>query len=382
MSKIPLKNIDGEIVAYAIIDEEDCEYVNKYKWHLSRGYAICTQVGRMHRYIMKAKKGDPSVDHLNNDRLDNRKSNLRYVTPSQNNQNMEKTRGVSKYKGVGFSKLMNKWTSNCMKERYHFDNEDHAAWWYNQLAIKHFGTDAKVNNIEKPEDFTEPVTKSRKSRELPTGINLSKNKKKFEVDIQYNKKRYYLGSYNTVEEAKNAYDVKKKEFEDAEELERLSKEIVRNNDNIAVIKTSKGEDILVDDDKYHELNKFTWTLSYGYAISWINSKCCRMHSYILNTSQIIDHINNNRADNRVSNLRICTDSANNHNKAKKENCMVEYIGVSMTKHDTFYSYINKDDKRYYLGTYGTAEQAAKARDKKALELYKDSARLNFPEDLE
>ena len=60
----------------------------------------------MHRFIMNAEKGSV-IDHINCDKLDNRKSNLRIVSNSQNAQNsIKKTDG---YIGVSFDKISNDW---------------------------------------------------------------------------------------------------------------------------------------------------------------------------------------------------------------------------------------------------------------------------------
>jgi hypothetical protein len=54
----------------------------------------------MHRFILDAEKGT-LIDHLNGDKLDNRKINLRYVTRSQNSQNVKSRIGkTSKFTGV------------------------------------------------------------------------------------------------------------------------------------------------------------------------------------------------------------------------------------------------------------------------------------------
>ena len=96
---------------YALIDDEDYERISKYKWHYAdylngRGYAKTYNRGskpyllRMHRFILGAKGGE-KVDHINQNTLDNRKLNLRFVTQSQNMMNMKPRRtNKSGYKGV------------------------------------------------------------------------------------------------------------------------------------------------------------------------------------------------------------------------------------------------------------------------------------------
>jgi hypothetical protein len=56
----------------------------------------------------------------------------------------------------------------------------------------------------------------------------------------------------------------------------------------------------------------------------------------------------------------------------------KYIGVCFVKRIKKYeAYISKEKKQYKLGTYKTEEEAAKIRDKKAIELYGSFAKLNF-----
>jgi len=79
----------------ALVDDEDYESVSKNRWSFHHlGYAVRgkPQIS-MHRFIMKAKKGE-FVDHKNRNKLDNRKSNLRFCTQSQNIHNSLRDDGV------------------------------------------------------------------------------------------------------------------------------------------------------------------------------------------------------------------------------------------------------------------------------------------------
>lgn len=145
----------------AIVDDEDYEWINDLKtWSLTpKGYALLSvydkerkntkQLITMHRLIMFAKKGD-EIDHINGDKLDNRKGNLRFVTRSQNLMNRKKFAGSSIYKGVSYHKGNKKWQvwiSAGGKAKFlgHFDNERYAAYAYDIAAKDVFGEYARLN---------------------------------------------------------------------------------------------------------------------------------------------------------------------------------------------------------------------------------------------
>jgi len=88
----------------AIVDDEDFEWLSQFKWCYSTGYAVRKKNYKllmMHREIMQTPL-DMDTDHINRNRLDNRRSNLRIVTTSQNLMNRAKMVGhsTSIYKGV------------------------------------------------------------------------------------------------------------------------------------------------------------------------------------------------------------------------------------------------------------------------------------------
>ena len=92
----------------------------------------------------------------------------------------------------------------------------------------------------------------------------------------------------------------------------------------------------------------------------------------------VDHINQNKLDNRKSNLRLCSHSQNGINKYKQSNNSSGFKGVCFNKRrQKFMAFINKDKKRTYIGYFETAEEAGKAYDKKAKELFGEFACLNF-----
>ena len=91
----------------------------------------------------------------------------------------------------------------------------------------------------------------------------------------------------------------------------------------------------------------------------------------------VDHINSNRLDNRVSNLRWATKSENNVNRVKKANTKSRYIGVTLNnKGDKWKAIIKKDYKNYYLGYFDDEKEAAQAYNDAAIEMFGEYAKLN------
>lgn len=93
----------------------------------------------------------------------------------------------------------------------------------------------------------------------------------------------------------------------------------------------------------------------------------------------VDHINGNPLDNRRANLRLCTTSENHANKAKpRTSSKSGFKGVRVKANGRFEAHIKHRQKWFSLGCYGTAEDAARAYDAKARELFGEFARLNLP----
>ena len=84
-----------KLLATIIIDTEDYEKVKETKWVLNHcGYARNTNQELMHRKILGCVKGDnKTIDHLNQNKLDNRKENLRVVDKTINRINSSKIKG-------------------------------------------------------------------------------------------------------------------------------------------------------------------------------------------------------------------------------------------------------------------------------------------------
>ena len=140
------------------VSVEDFEYLNQWKWSYgTRGYAFKSFTVRgkkktitLHRFLLKPRKGE-YVDHVNGDRLDNRRFNLRLCTSGQNNQN-SKQRAHSQqfFKGVRPTEGSSTWAARIRyegKERWigSFKNPIHAAVAYDLWAVYLFGSFARTN---------------------------------------------------------------------------------------------------------------------------------------------------------------------------------------------------------------------------------------------
>lgn len=92
---------------------------------------------------------------------------------------------------------------------------------------------------------------------------------------------------------------------------------------------------------------------------------------------IFDHVNRNPLDNRICNFRPSTVSANCANRRKRRDNASGFIGVSAKK-GGFVADTTYRRTHIYIGYFRSKEEAAKARDRKVLELFGEFANLNFP----
>ena len=144
-----------------------------------------------------------------------------------------------------------------------------------------------------------------------------------------------------------------------------------------------SEKMIVDDHLEHVFNHFKWRIDNGYGRAMITRSKIYAHQFVIGKAEsglVIDHINRNKLDNRVLNLRKCTNNQNFYNAKKRRNKTTLFKGVSV-KRDKFHARIMLNRKTYLLGDYTNQEDAARAYDKKAYELFGEFAHLNFPDEL-
>ena len=119
ITEIILFKRNGEERARIIIDTKDVVIVNQYQWYLTSpgNYPVCNRRGAvyLHHLIQgreNKRKKKILTDHIDRNPLNNRKSNLRDVSPGDNCRNTNLQRNnTSGYKGVSWYKNSNKWLS-------------------------------------------------------------------------------------------------------------------------------------------------------------------------------------------------------------------------------------------------------------------------------
>jgi hypothetical protein len=140
-----------------------------------------------------------------------------------------------------------------------------------------------------------------------------------------------------------------------------------------------GKHTIVDDENYERLNQYKWWVnSNGYAIRTVwnhgHTIRVRMHHEILQIPKgmFIDHINGDKLDNRLENLRVCNKSENAANSKIFSTNKSGLRGVSwFSSCSKWRAAITVNRRQIHLGLFGTKEEASVA--------YKKAAKIYFGE---
>lgn len=225
---IPVRGYGDQPDAVAILSKRDADYFSEWEWRLHNGYAarfVSAEDGTpkkqvaciyLHRAILQAPPGNLVVDHLNGDRLDNRRENLRLVTKAINNVN-RRTKGQQGYIGITMDRARSR--RPYVAQITHrgigrtigrFATPEEAAWAYDTVAKQIHGGACHLNFPDRPPmpgvqapDFTR--TKGRLYTPYP-GVTFDKRPglKKPWMAFSYIKaerRTKHLGMFETPEEA-------------------------------------------------------------------------------------------------------------------------------------------------------------------------------------
>lgn len=154
---IEIKLTQGKV---AIVDDDCPIDILKMKWYYGSKYAVRNMnIGGkiikiiLHRLILDAPKG-MQVDHINGNRLDNRRENLRICTQAENCKNRKESKNnTSGYKGVSICSQTKKYKAVIQLNRKkiflgRFKTAKEAAIAYNEAAVKYHGEFANLNKID------------------------------------------------------------------------------------------------------------------------------------------------------------------------------------------------------------------------------------------
>lgn len=204
----------------SLIDDRDYEMLKVLgkRWCVNDGYAYNSTHGRLHRFLLSTT-GDVMVDHINGDKLDNRRANLRVCSNSQNQANRRAICGVSPFKGVTWQRRPDgtgTWKAQLTvsgKVLYlgAFKTDLMAATAYNESALTHFGEFAHLNDLTIPASAQESVyvTRRQVKRDNPyglKGVTFDKSRSQWAAQFTYKGVAYLRKRYPTAEAAARAYD--------------------------------------------------------------------------------------------------------------------------------------------------------------------------------
>lgn len=419
---------------YALCSEEDFDTLSKYSWSWCKAgypYATVTETRKstlMSRLVMKAEKGT-IVDHINRDRKDNRRENLRFVTRSQNSQNKTKKEGSSSsYYGVFYYKNCKKFCAHfringMLHNIGYFDNEIDAAKAYDTYVTQNREKLGLCNPINFPDDidiYKKSTLIELKKREPKSKFRyVVKNHNKFRASLKYEEKRIHLGQYNTAEEAAKIADAyivqnnmdKKLNFPEEypnfnPKLQKLyiteidfskpnTSDILKNiGKHAELADVDPNKDVLIqiggnNKDKYtiiersdHESMKYfnTSISKVGYVYLTKGRESHSLSRFIfrdtISKDEVVDHIFSNTLDNRKRFLKVTSVARNNNNKRKTSGLSSKFVGICASRNRYIIQITNNGNK--FCKCMGDELEAARLRDIFIIQNYpNDNYRLNF-----
>lgn len=405
--------LTGNKGGVAIVSEIDYDLISEYKWRQNKnGYARGNVDGisiSMHLFIMKQIISSISknkiVDHINRNRLDNRRENLRLVDYIINGQNrgISKRKESSKYKCVYYDKNCKKYVAKTdigSNEKSIwlglYENEIDAAEAFDMYLVHNNYDHVQLNFPDKYEEYLKREYVPYKKNKLSNYVGVTKRSKNtYRAQIRIDGELIYIKNSSEQIECANAYDkyivdnnVPGKKLNFPENYPMYDPNSViktqcekTNNKNIVrlILNSVPEEEVLIDKEDYDNVKYYAWCLSDGYVATKQN---IRLHHFVMKITDkhvLIDHIDSNPLNNCKNNLRISDTYKNSRNRSKKVNALSKYLGVGFDKRrEKWTSKIEYNYEKISLGYYITEIYAARAHDLYILiHLKNEHYKLNF-----
>lgn len=161
------------------------------------------------------------------------------------------------------------------------------------------------------------------------------------------------------------------------QIELLGNHAKQNDSNILISKNSIS--VVINYNWY--LGKNGYPVTYGTVDNKIRyGKGIKLHKLLfpnIEKGLVVDHINHNKLDNRMENLRVCTSKQNSYNTKKSINSKYKYKGIIQQNNGLWTARIHKDGNLYEIKDIDTDKNAAYTYDMMAEELFGIYAGKNF-----
>lgn len=353
-----------------------------------------TKVHRVHRLVAFAFLGPPPTDihivaHNDGNASNNRLTNLRWATRSENSfdQVLHGT-NVGKYHGRKSALSAEKVTAILLDKRSHEDvakdfniSPNTVGQIRRRETHKHVpdvedGYKSHVRNIRFTDDQVRSLRNDpRGNAELARELDCSTTT----IWMVRTKRSYaHVPDVPTIEEpiVEEAADT-------------CSKNTIKVVGDIAMIELSSGDVAIIDADKIDLISTKKWYRLQGsntkYAVSNERGQGGKVTMFYLHrvlmdcpSNMVVDHINGDGLDNRSCNLRLATRSQNNMNRRVGLGGKTGIRGVLYSEErKVYYARIKVKGKNIYLGTFVTAEEAAKAYADASAKYHGEYGRTHF-----
>lgn len=140
-------------------------------------------------------------------------------------------------------------------------------------------------------------------------------------------------------------------------------------------KNEASGEVLLDTSDVDKVKQYKWYTTIRksklYCYGTVKGSKVALHRFLLNTSNIVDHINGNSLDNRKCNLREVTPQQNCYNKKIHGKFFAGIIKTNYIKENPYMVFFSHNNKEQYLGSFSSYEEAALCRLKRESEVWKD-----------